>query len=183
MNTVQSPVFITFCSIADKVGLRFFSSVHDPATNSSKFPGVRWFLRRLGLDVPHIQKNYWKVIFLKLEFCSWPAFQWQKYKLLSNSDAMVTLTPPTPKPKWQGCTTIYRNLFGWLYSNNSKFRHGELYRVPQILQHNCGYRNKSIEIPSHYVQPKYASDNQEYRLPFFLYRPALTISKNPTPLK
>ena len=50
MNAVQSPVFFAFCSRADKVGLRFFCFVHDPATKSSKFPSVRWFRKRLGLD-------------------------------------------------------------------------------------------------------------------------------------
>ena len=56
MNAVQSPVFIAFCSRADKVGLRFFCFVHDPATKSSKFPSVRWFLKRPGVDAPHVFK-------------------------------------------------------------------------------------------------------------------------------
>ena len=54
MNAVQSPVFIAFCSRADKVVLRCFSSVHDPATESFKFPSVIWFLKRLGLDALHV---------------------------------------------------------------------------------------------------------------------------------
>ena len=35
--------------------------------------------------------------FLKLEFFSWHAIQWQNFKWPSSSDAMVTLTPPTPR--------------------------------------------------------------------------------------
>ena len=54
MNAVQSPVFISFCSRADKVVLRCFSSVHDPAAESFKFPCVIWFLKRLGLDALHV---------------------------------------------------------------------------------------------------------------------------------
>ena len=53
MNAVQSPVFIAFCSRADKVWLRFFC-VHDPATKSSKF--VKWFLKRPGVDARHVFK-------------------------------------------------------------------------------------------------------------------------------
>ena len=55
MNAVQSPVFIAFCSRADKVGLRFFC-VHDPATKSSKFPSVKLFLKRPGVDALHVFK-------------------------------------------------------------------------------------------------------------------------------
>ena len=107
MNTVQSPVFIAIGSIADKVGLRFFSSVHDPATNSSKFPGVRWFLKRLGLDVPHISDNLLtksskkllKSNFFKAGILFMACNSVTKIQMTRQSDAMVTLKPSSPKPK------------------------------------------------------------------------------------